>query len=99
MGNSSQSSQIQNTSFPELNSDDEFKPAQGEIEVKTENEVEIDNVVDLKISEDKSKEDTVKDIGTVPETKKSKMSKKKNKNNPDAVTCSSADESKEVEVK
>merc|ERR1712098_1040385 len=82
MGNSSQSSQIQNTSFPELNSDDEFKPAQGEIEVKTENAIEIDNVVDLKISEDKSKEDIVKDIETVPETKKEvevKQKKKKNK--------------------
>ena len=99
--NSSQSShkrQDQDNSFPELNSDDEFKPAQREIEVKTEDIVEVDKVI--VVPEEKCKEDLKKDTEVVPETsKKSKKSKKKNKNNSDTVTCSSADESKEVEVK
>ena len=72
-------------------SDDEFKPAQREALEQPEVEAvpEETFVIEEKVQEEQP---------VVAETKKQKKSKKKGKN-PEPMTCSSADEIKEVEVK
>ena len=81
------------TSILELNSDDEFKPAQREGEV---DKVAVVEERTRAVEEEVTKEAVEEPPST--ENKKSKKGKKKNKNG-EIGTCSSADESKEVEVK
>jgi len=79
------------------NSEDEFKPAQRDTEIP--GSVESKNMVgELETALDEVQEVKEVSIEATSETKKSKKSKKKSKN-PESVTCSSADETKEVEVK
>ena len=80
-------------SLGDLNSDDEFKPAQREVDV----DQDIAEVVEENVEKVEKIEDNPESI---VETKKSKKNKKKNKGSAsESIACSSADEGKEVEVR